>query len=70
MCLVLDPHISYSALLDEFEDNGDLAPSLQSSKARLHTFYTTYYANKSAPTPSPDPLISESPLTLKKSFTA
>jgi hypothetical protein len=72
VCLVLDPRISYSALFEEFEGDGDLAPFLQSSKDRLHTFYTTYYANKSALIHSPDPSVSESALntSLKKSFTA
>jgi hypothetical protein len=34
---VLDPQISYSALSDEFEEDEDLAPFLETAKNRLHT---------------------------------
>ncbi|KAI9513529.1 hypothetical protein F5148DRAFT_969355, partial [Russula earlei] len=35
----LDPCISYSALLDEFEGNEDLAPFLKVAKNKLHVYY-------------------------------
>lgn len=51
--LVLDPRISYLALLDEFEGDGDLAPFLEVAKNNLHMYYKAHYANKIAPHPLP-----------------
>ena len=75
--LVLDPRISYLALLDEFEDDDDLAPFLETAKNKLHTYYKTCYANKTTPSEPPASssnksgqdasLLDSSP---KKSFTA
>jgi hypothetical protein len=50
---VLDPRISYSALSDEFEEDEDLAPFLETAKNRLHTYYKRYYVNPTNTAPSP-----------------
>jgi hypothetical protein len=72
----LDPRISYSALLDEFEGDEDLAPFLEAAKNKLHVYYKTRYTNKAAPFPppsnTPNQTASESPLnhSPQKNFTA
>jgi hypothetical protein len=43
--LVLDPCISYSVLLDEFEGDEDLVPFLEEEKNELHIYYKTQYAD-------------------------
>jgi hypothetical protein len=65
----------YSALLDEFEDDKDLAPFLDAAKNQLHTYYKTHYANTNnmAPRPSPSNQSSQTPSTVdgspQKNFT-
>ncbi|KAI9437123.1 hypothetical protein F5148DRAFT_953123, partial [Russula earlei] len=61
---LLDPCISYSALLDEFEGDEDLAPFLEVAKNKLHVYYKTHYANKIAPCPSPSNPSTQTALTL------
>jgi hypothetical protein len=72
--LVLDPRISYSALSDEFEGDEDLAPFLEVAKNKLHVYYKTHYANKTAPRPLPSNTSSQRASTLdrspQKNFTA
>ena len=72
--LVLDPRISYSALLDEFEGDDDLLPFLEVAKNKLHIYYKTHYANKTAPCPSQSNTSSQTTSTLnhspQKNFTA
>ena len=53
--LVLDPRISYSALLDEFEGDDDLMPFLEMAKDKLHAYYKTYYADKTTHSSFPSP---------------
>lgn len=72
--LVLDPHISYSALYGEFKGDQDLEPFLEAAKHKLHLYYKTRYANKTALCPSPSNISSQttSPLNRspQKTFTA
>ena len=42
--IVLDPHMSYSALKDEFENDIDLSSNLKISKDNFHKHYKEHYA--------------------------
>ena len=47
ICAVLDPHISYMALKDEFIDNPDLANHLEDAKAKLQDYFKQNYSRPS-----------------------
>lgn len=72
----MDPRISYSTLVDEFEGDDDLVTFLEAAKTQLHTYYKTHYLN--AGNSAPKALLSNQsrqvPSTIdgspQKSFTA
>ena len=47
MGLVLDPHISYKGLKDDYADDVDLLATLEGAKLKLHDHYSIHYANAS-----------------------
>ena len=68
--IILDPHMSYSVLKDEFENDLDLSSHLEISKDDLHKHYKENYAPSTPLSQPSQPSIPATSASLQKNFIA